>query len=186
MNWKEILKKREHVFIFNDTKPDFFLIKNILTEMHEYMPVKQNKLLFEITVIDNTLDYDKKLKIYESTRTSEDQYRYNPQVLAPYLFLFFIKEEAGILRNEALMQIGMAAMFINFSAINQKIDIGYCRCINYTPFIQKNYEGIQLIIGLGHKSSSNKYLCPIDNVMKTKPPKILKKCSQEEYIFCKN
>jgi hypothetical protein len=195
MLWNDILTNREQVFLFDDAKPEFLLIQNVVAEMHSYMPVKQNKLLFNLTVIDNTIDYEKKMIIYSSTRTSNSKYyRYNTQALAPYLFLFSVKSNitypnpgyALHMKNEALMQIGMAAMFINFAAINQKLSIGFCRCINPTYEFRKIYDNIELIIGAGYKSSSTTYCCPITNITYNIPLKNEKKCPEKEYIFYEN
>jgi hypothetical protein len=186
MNWINILNNREHIFVFDEKKPNIELINSILNEMHLHMPVKQNKILFNVLVIDNTTDDIKKIKIYESTQTDyNDKFisRYNPQVLAPYLFLFFIKKETEHLRDEALLQIGMASMFVNFSAINQKVDIGFCRCIKETEIIKNNYNEVQLIIGLGYKSDKNEYFCPVDKKNKPIPKKVSIKCEPSEYIF---
>jgi hypothetical protein len=195
MIWDEILENREQVFVFNQEKPDFALIENVISEMHRYMPVKQNRLLFNLNVLDNTIDETKRLTIYGSTRTSPNKYyRYNPQTLAPYLLFFSLKQDitypnlgyASYMKNEALMQIGMAAMFINFAAIAQQLAVGFCRCITPIENFAELYNGTELIIGIGYKSSSARYFCPIDKISKPMPGKTEKKCPENRYIFYEN
>jgi hypothetical protein len=190
MNWSDLLANRKQTFSFLDDKPEQKLINDMINEMHLHLPVKQKKILFNLLVLDNTIDLDKKYNIYSSSRVSnEKNARYNPQLLAPYLFLFFVKEDlitSTYHRYEALIQIGMASMFLSYSATNKNLSIGYCQCLDRDRlemlYPSDIIDTVQIIIGIGYENPLDKYYCIVDKCYKAVPTPVFKKCPLDEYV----
>jgi len=144
MDWQQILKNKKQTFSWSDKIPDRKIIDQILDEVHNYCPSKQNAVPYKIEVLDWS-DIPRRNQIFKDTwcdsNTPED--RRNPQVMAPYLFTFSYRDsdDPGANSN-SLMEIGLAAMFVVLSAVNYGLDYGFCGC----------YHGndMNLAIGIGY------------------------------------
>tara|TARA_R110000796_G_scaffold101119_1_gene209864 strand:- start:3 stop:425 length:423 start_codon:yes stop_codon:yes gene_type:complete len=113
-------------------------------------------------------------KIYKGTLadSSKPKSRYNPQTLAPYILAFDIRSEAidGVLddyyRYEAGVEIGLAAMYVSLAAPAMGLAVGFCACIqNSKDMVIDLGISPQLYLGIGYKSPSKTYLCPVYNEM---------------------
>jgi len=101
----------------------------------------------------------------------------NPQVLAPYLFVFSQRtlNEADInlnieikdpikARNFSKNEIGLASMFTVFSATNLGLDTGFCACIRNGNQIGNRLghnDPVLLYIGIGYSSKEKIYFNPV-------------------------
>lgn len=185
MDWSEILNKRSQTFVFSNVIPDNSIIEEIINEIHDHVPVKQNEFYYSLEIFDNS-NIMLRTNIYKTTWAGN---RYNPQVLAPWLFVFkenhnLVNKNKGyhVERNYANLQIGMVAMFIAMSAINKGLDVGFCQCI-YDQEMLKNLIGdeVVLLVGLGYKSTKDTYYCVIDKTEKPVPGKNIVKPDLGQY-----
>ena len=89
MDWIDILQTKKQTFLWSDKIPEREIIDTILDEVHTHCPSKQNNVPYKIEVLD-WADEERRHKIFEDTWCDEDDItdRRNPQVLAPYLFVF--------------------------------------------------------------------------------------------------
>jgi hypothetical protein len=190
MEWADILDKRSHTFAFDTATPPKDLLNQITDEIHNCVPVKQNEFYYSIEIFDYS-DVDLRKKIYQTTRTNyHNYYRYNPQVLAPWLFVFKENMELTIndkpfqlRRNYTNMQVGMASMFIALSAVNKGLDVGFCQCVTDHNLLNKLIgNDVVLMLGVGYKSVKDNYYCLIDEIEKPIPSKTIPKPKKEEYI----
>ena len=189
MQFDDILKKRKTIFSWDEKIPSKNDIDIIINSLHDFSPSKQAKCRYKLHVYKND-DEEKRLKIYQSTKADswEDKPkgRFNPQVLAPWLFMFE-ERHIGDVEDGAkaiYRDIGIAAVHIGYKAIDLGMDIGYCACLrgdmahhfsevfDFTP---------ELIIGVGYNSGKNEYWCPYyKRPLSNHPPDI--KPSKDEYI----
>ena len=144
MDWIDILQKKKQTFLWSDKIPEREIIDTILDEVHTHCPSKQNNVPYNIEVLD-WADKERRHKIFEDTWCDEDDItdRRNPQVLAPYLFVFTAR---GINlspdeNSYAQLEIGLVAMFIALSATNYGLNYGFCAC---------NNNEIVLTLGVGY------------------------------------
>ena len=143
MDWKNILENKNQTFNWQDKSPDPKIIDQILDELHTYCPSKLNKVPYSIEVLDWSNE-QRRHEIFKNTwcdeNTPED--RRNPQVLAPYLFVFYPRDVGNPDDNSyAHMEIGIASMFVVASAVNYGLDIGFCGAHN---------DDIILSVGVGY------------------------------------
>ena len=89
MDWQHILDNKKQTFLWTDRTPHRKIIENIVNELHDHCPSKQNNVPYKIEVLDWS-DKDKRNKIFEESwcDTADITDRRNPQVLAPYIFVF--------------------------------------------------------------------------------------------------
>lgn len=190
MNWLDILEKRSQTFVFDSVEPPKDLLIQITDEIHKHVPVKQNEFYYSIEIFDYS-DADLRKKIYQTTKTNHsDYYRYNPQVLAPWLFVF--KENMELTRNDkpfqlrrnyTNMQVGMASMFVALSAIDKGLDVGFCQCVtDHDSLNELIGHGVVLMVGVGYRSTKDSYYCLIDEIEKPIPSKSIDKPKKEDYI----
>jgi hypothetical protein len=101
----------------------------------------------------------------------------NPQVLAPYIFVFSQRSlnssEIGLnaemcdlhkARNVSENEIGLASMFTVLSAASKGLDTGFCACIRNGDVIAKRLGHIGpvlLYVGIGYSSNEKEYFNPI-------------------------
>ena len=162
MDWQNVLKNKKQTFLWADKIPDRKIIENIVNELHEHCPSKQNHVPYRIEILDWS-DKDKRNKIFEETWCDTDDIsdRRNPQVLAPYLFVFYARDVGNPEDNSyTQLEIGLASMFITMSAVNYGLDIGFCGC--------NRDNGILMILGVGYADSdpkNGKYLNPLSQQM---------------------
>ena len=165
------LNKRIMTFNWTDQIPEKYLIDQILGEMHEFCPSKQRRVRYNIDVIPNYLNTERKLKIYAGTIADSKKInsRYNPQVLAPWLLSFSVnydknneKRDIKFYENEAWLDIGLALQQIMLSSLTKGLDVGLCACIQNEEEI-KTLLGRKPVIyvGIGYKNPDDKYYCPI-------------------------
>lgn len=158
MDWKQILQKRRQTFHWKDEIPPRELIDQILEEVHSFCPSKQLIVPWNLHVYDWS-NKDLRLEMFQKSWCSSDKPDdiRNPQILAPYLFVFSKRtpqiedylpdektvnkakeEEWGVYdqiqffadhnnaRSQTNIEIGMAAMFTAYSAVDKGLDVGFC------------------------------------------------------------
>lgn len=153
MEWQTILKQKKQIKYFSETSVDKQLIVDILDELHEYCPSKQNETPYTITVVLNKGNEKLKKQIFYNTwcRSKKLRDTRNPQVLAPYTLLFKSITENRI----GLIEIGIASVFIAYAAVSRGLSIGFCEC----------YKGpdADLVLGIGYSSTDETYFHPLLN-----------------------
>jgi hypothetical protein len=169
-NWHKSVSSRENTYNWKTSSPSVEIINSILQDLHNYSPSKQRRVRYNLTVIENN-DEALKNMIYESTKAEplNANSRYNPQVLAPWIFAFSIRTEANAenrnmehFYREGYLDIGIAASYIALAAINYGVDVGFCGCIQDRLLLKKRL-GITpvLFLGIGYKNTNIEYYCPI-------------------------
>ena len=143
MDWQDILENKNQTFNWQDKSPDPKIIEKIIDDVHLHCPSKLNKVPYTMEILDWSNE-QRRHKIFKNTwcdeNTPED--RRNPQVLAPYLFVFYPRDTGDRLANSyAQIEIGLASMFVVMSAVNYGLDIGFCGAHN---------DNITLSIGVGY------------------------------------
>lgn len=200
-NWLEIIKKKKQTCIWSDEIPPFELIEEVLNDLHQYCPSKQNLRRYTITVLKNYENEERKLDIYKNTDRESISYhrKYNGQVLAPYLIGFSSrykiynyqsndertkKDNIDRLERDSHLDIGIASCFLAYSAVSKGLDIGFCGCISGN--ISKYFGNKQpnLLLGIGYRSNEKKFICPIRNISINESALINEpKPFKDEYIF---
>ena len=131
MDWINILQNKKQTFLWSNKTPEREIIDTILGEVHRHCPSKQNNVPYKIEVLDWT-DEARRHKLFEDTWCDEDDItdRRNPQVLAPYLFIFTARgiDLSPDENSYAQLEIGLVAMFIALSATNHGLNYGFCAC----------------------------------------------------------
>ena len=159
---------------WTDQIPDQTLIDDIINGIHEFVPSKQRRVRYNIRVIPAYKMPELRYKIYKGTLAdlSKPNSRYNPQTLAPYILAFDIRPEAidGVPKNyylyEAGVEIGLAAMYVSLAAPAMGLAVGFCACIqNKKDMVIDLGISPQLYLGIGYRSVSKTYLCPVYNQM---------------------
>lgn len=170
-SWEKLFNKRIMTFNWTDQIPEKRLIDEILHEMHEFCPSKQRRVRYNIDVVPNYLNVERKLKIYAGTIADPKKInsRYNPQVLAPWLLSFSVNYDKNnenrdiqFYENEAWLDIGLALQQIMLSSLTKELDVGLCACIQNKEEI-KTLLGRKPVIyvGIGYKNPDDEYYCPI-------------------------
>ena len=152
MEWNKILENKKQTNYFSTRLIDKQMIVEILNELHDCCPSKQNNTPYTISVISD----DKKNEVLKK-RIFYDTWCFregigdprNTQVLAPYCILF----KSATHERIGYIEIGIAAAFIAYSAISRGLSIGFCEC----------YKGrdADLILGIGYPSNMKTYFDPL-------------------------
>ena len=205
MEWEDIIKSRKTIFTYSNKEVSKEVVEKMLQDMHTYMPSKQNKMPFEISVLDWS-NPELRNWIFENChRNEEDSVEDdlgNPQVLAPWLFAFSIRNlsdeeiENNIeCRSDRYMsiqgniEIGIASSFIVYHAQNNGLSTGYCRCFRDPVQMGErlgHQNRITLLLGLGYSEDRNYFLDPRTNTFKDLPDDHVfhkqRQPAQSEYI----
>ena len=81
MDWQQILKNKQQTFNWSDKIPDRKIIDQILDELHNYCPSKQNSVPYKLEVLDWS-NKERRNQIFKDTWCESDTLddRRNPQV----------------------------------------------------------------------------------------------------------
>lgn len=184
MEWRDTIYNRHQTFIFEETVPDKLLIDKICEEMHARCPSKQNRVKYQMHVLDWS-NHQLRMDLYATTDRSpvnEQWSHYNPQVLAPYLFVWSDRDLDTIVlpqdgktdinieyqnpewaRQSNMLEIGLSSMFVALSAADKGLQSGFCKCIKNAEIIDDKYGFWPLLmLGVGYeKPDAPYYYCPI-------------------------
>ena len=182
MDWQDLIQQRQQTFIFEETLPNRELIEKICEEVHARCPSKQNRVKQKLHII-TWQDADLRYDLYAHTDrnpTNPNNCKYNPQVLAPYLFIWterdveqrFERDGVRILNAEysnshwsirqAEMEIGICSMFTALPASDKGLQSGFCKCIQEEKIEEKYGFKPILMMGIGYaKNNPVSYFCPI-------------------------
>lgn len=137
-SWTQMLEAKKQCVTWSDKKVDKEYIDSILDDIHKHCNSKQNKVPYEIKVMDWSNPEMRDLlfrhaRDEESPEGKKDTH-YNTQVLAPYVLLFFERDdntydERDLLRISNL-EIGLAVQIAAFSAVSKGLSVGFCKCFN--------------------------------------------------------
>ena len=181
MQWEDILKNKHQSFVFKKRQPDKSIIDKIVEEIHTKCPSKQNRVLYDLRILDWSNE-ELRLDFYKSTeRDARRPGLYNPQCLAPYLFVWSQRDiesstnrlgedsNPEYLNEEWLlgvtnMEIGICSMFTVLSAQDKGLSSGFCKCIK-PQFIEEKYGFTPLLflgVGYGFDLPPMMYWCPVN------------------------
>ena len=188
MDWKEIITTRKTTFTFSEKEIDKDIVYEIMQELHDYVPSKQNKMPFKISVLDWSNPELRNWIFQDCHRNEEHSVEEdvgNPQVLAPWLFAFSVRNlsEDEIENNEECrsdqymsrqgnLEIGIASSFIIYQAQSRGIATGYCGCIRSPDEMAKRLgheNRIQVLLGMGYPEPKEQYFDPRINKFKEVP-----------------
>ncbi len=150
MEWQNILNNKTQTFLWSDKVPQREIIEKIINELHTHCPSKQNNVPYSIEVLDWSNKAKRNQIFKESWCDTEDSTdRRNPQVLAPYLIVFYARDVGNPEDNSyTQLEIGLASMFITMSAVNYGLNTGFCGC--------NHNDEILMILGVGYADSDPK------------------------------
>lgn len=169
MYFNESLYRRRNTYSWSEKIPSKENINKILNLLHDCSPSKQNLVRYKIDIILNN-DENRRNQIYEGVRTEifddDPIARYNPQVLAPWLFVLSSRLENDSKKPsnpDIWLDVGIACATIVYIASSLGLDTGICRCMPYAeekivPIF--NYRPL-LFIGIGYNSQKETYYCPV-------------------------
>jgi hypothetical protein len=165
--WIEILQNKKQTTGWSDRPVDKEMISGILYEIHQHCNSKQNRVPFEIVVMDWSHPEYRNLLFEHAQDQNNDHY--NTQALAPYLFVFFLKDRPGMSHHERIMtgslEIGLTAQMAALSAVSKGLSVGFCKCFDddhRDQFAKMfNRESPVLILGLGYYEDKNMQTHPI-------------------------
>tara|TARA_B110000503_G_scaffold35160_1_gene57486 strand:- start:127 stop:756 length:630 start_codon:yes stop_codon:yes gene_type:complete len=193
VSWDYVCNNRIMTFNWKEQVPDQYLIDAIIDDVHNFAPSKQRRTRYNIDVIANYANEDRKLAIYATTHAHKvirPVTRYNPQVLAPWLLMFSIRHESNTdgrpdlkYENEAWLDIGIASQQVMLSTVSKGLAAGCCACIQDRETI-KEITGNDpvLFIGIGYKNNAEKYYCPIKKSYELLPNEQSPKPNKNDYV----
>jgi len=182
MQWEDILKSKHQTFVFSEQKVEKNLIDKIVEEIHTKCPSKQNRVLYNLKVLDWSNE-ELRLDFYRSTERDPINRpgEYNPQVLAPYLFVWSVREIEPMTNRRGEdsnpefsdpmwqfvvtnMEIGICSMFSVLSAQSKGLSSGFCKCIRPQSIEEKYGFTPLLYLGIGYTYDLPKrmYYCPVN------------------------
>jgi len=202
MQWADILENKKQTFVFDKTIPEKSLIDKIVDEIHRKCPSKQNRVLYDLKILDWS-DEELRLDLYRATERDPSRPGiYNPQVLAPYLFVWSERskiepsqnafgqdnnpeyKDPKIKRQVAYMEMGICSMFVVLSAQDKGLSSGFCKCIHPAIIEEKYGFTPDLFMGSGYAPALPKrmYYCPVNQRNITAPTASEIKPEVDSYI----
>jgi len=180
MEWQNIITTRKTTYTWSDKEVSREIISAILEEMHEYIPSKQSKMPYEISVLDWTNTELRNWIFEKAHRAKEHNIEEdigNPQVLAPWLIAFSARPDnqesiEKYSNREIFVEIGIASCFVVYAAQSRGLSTGFCGCIQSPSEISDRLyhkNPIQLLLGIGYSDSKDQYLDPRTNTYKDTP-----------------
>lgn len=189
-SWKQLIENRKQTHAWDmDREVSRSDIDEIFYELHRRAPVKQNRVHYQINVLDFS-DPEFRNKYYEFCVDRDNpNHQYNPQVLAPYLLVFSWRDpgafDADFSGNPSEfskwlsnIEIGLAGCFIAHSASARGLDTGFCKCYD-TKYSQvpsivsklglNSIHDIYLTMGIGYGSGLQETLNPYTQKMVNAP-----------------
>ena len=137
-SWTQMLEAKKQCATWSDKEVDKELIDSILNDIHQHCNSKQNKVPYEIKVMDWSKSEMRDL-LFRHARDEESsegkkRTHFNTQVLAPYVLLFFERDDNTYNERELLrisnLEIGLAVQIAAFSAVSKGLSVGFCKCFN--------------------------------------------------------
>lgn len=177
-NITELLDSRKNTRCFSNKPVSREIIKDLL-EVINRIPVKENQIPTEITILGNGAR-DIKKELYINTECAPNVF--NPQVLAPVVFCFTRKSKVvddngvtdpsvqGPYLNELhRYYTGMASMAIGLAALEHGLSIGFCQSAGLDSWTGKDkerggcitvngkYKKIDLSLGIGYPAVADNH-----------------------------
>lgn len=139
MQWETVLYNRKQTFVWQNKVPAECLIDGLVNQLHNYCPSKQKKVPYEIEVHDWS-NPELRNRIFANSWCNSDtpKDRRNPQLLAPYLFMFKKRRLSSTdtaYEYNAELEIGLAAMFLTLTAASLDLDTGFCGCLHDPNYV---------------------------------------------------
>jgi hypothetical protein len=168
-SWQNAIAAKSQTAAWGEKIPELYVINEIVDELHMCSPSKQNLIRYNLTIVKNFTDDNRKKAIYGCTETYNKSKVYNGQVLAPYLFVFSNRTYGDEFRApnadkncHTMIDTGIAASFVAYSAVSKGLSIGFCGCLSNTKRLKEMLGVIPtLIVGVGYADSVSRFICPI-------------------------
>lgn len=207
-SWKRIIQARQSWPLFKKDPIDRSVIKEILDDLYDFMPSKQNKYPFYIKLF-NWNDPDLRNYIFKECHRNEDDSIEadlgNPQVLAPWLVAFSYRtpdlnneterreySDITAVVRQGQLEIGIASTFIAYACEARNIQTGFCGCIRNPDQLAEKIGmpggHVSLFMGIGiADKTATEYLDPRTNTIKKLSNSNLyhkdRKIKKEEFIL---
>ena len=185
MEWSDLIRTRHTSFAWKDKTIPRYVLQEVLTEVYEHVPTKNLKFPYIITVYRNNVPEIRKeiaTICHRNKDMSIEEDRGNPQVLAPVLFAFSLrdyKKEEQIWQQTYTMtaknidaygrvEIGVVATFLMLALTNRGIQTGFCHNIGQGDDTGRPAEifgtdyPVRLIIGAGYGKDAEGWHSYID------------------------
>ena len=189
---------RRNTYVWQDKVPSKELIDKLLKDLIKYTPSKQNLFRYTLVVADNHTNLENKLLRYIGTITPSNG-RYNPQVLAPWLFTYYPREiketrstkemdkdwnEGYANRESQALDVGLSCQTLVTLATLHGLQTGFCRCFHGTQKkIWKLDSKMPMVtVGVGYASDEKEYRCPVLDELKPLPEEWNPKPMEQEFI----
>lgn len=187
-SWKTLIEVRKQTHSWDmDQEVSRETIDDILAELHRRSASKQNRVLYKLSVLDYS-DPEFRNTFYEfCVEPSDTGWCENPQVLAPYLLIFSIRNPGddpydfanigfdNFAKQLSCVEIGIASDFIIHSVAAHGMNSGFCRCFNREDIKTSQYiadklglkhiDEMVLCIGIGYPNNKFETLNPYTGKM---------------------
>ena len=189
---------RRNTYVWQDKVPSKDLIDKLIKDLIKYSPSKQNLFRYTLVVADNHTNLEMRLLRYIGTITPGHG-RYNPQVLAPWLFTYYprqIKETRSIRernkdwdegyanRESQALDIGLSCQTLVTLATLHGLQTGFCRCFHGTQekVWKLDRKSPIVTVGVGYASDEKEYRCPVLDDLKPLPEEWNPKPMEQEFV----
>lgn len=177
--FRDLIQERKTTFAFSNVEVPRNTVEDILLDLHMYVPSKQNSMPYYIDVLDWS-NPELRNNIFEwcwrDPKHDVHTDKGNPQVLAPYLFVFTPKptDKSSNDYAEAMIEIGIASSFIVWNAQSRGLSTGYCACVQdalkISEALGRPKKEVSVLLGMGYKDeNATKYIDPRINAEKEFP-----------------
>lgn len=190
-NWKHLIDTRQQTHSWDmERQVNRQDIDDIFDELHRRSPVKQNRVHYNISVVDFS-DPEFRNHYYEFCVDRDNpNHQYNPQVLGHYLLVFTFRDPGNFsadfsgngfdeyAKQLSCIETGLAGDFIVHAAAARGLNCGFCRCYD-TSYSGRDtiasklginsVDDIILSIGLGYRSEKQETFNPYSQKMVPAP-----------------
>lgn len=189
MDWKTLIQTRKTNYLWEDTPVSKEIITDACKEVYNYVPSKNRKFPYVVTVQSNNDPEIKKEIMTICHRnldlTAEDDPG-NPQVLAPTLIAFSRRDFKDLetkyqktytwtdetLERRGFLEIGIVATYLMLALTTRGVQTAFCQNIGQDAYRAKEIFGteypVRLLMAVGYerKEDSNEFLDPRTNKSK--------------------
>ncbi len=190
MDFDTVINNRKTNFTWTDQEVDKDKIKSIINNALSKVPSKQKRMPYKIDVFDYS-DKELRKEIFLHTKRdsklTDEQDSYNPQILAPILLVFSMRngvqalaklnkriteaDKYGYKKNKRVifMEMGIVSMSLMLALEAEGFATGFCECIENKKELASKLNlsyPVDLMMGVGYPSTKENYIDPNTNTVK--------------------